>query len=119
MAGEPFRKGPAGEGGERSFPADAERFFHQPARRVEARYEIDERRKETAVHPAHGRDMAEETGPQRRAVRIVVLREEFELDLRHVDRRRALGLARLALDAQVHDLVHAPAGQLFVRKLAR
>ena len=41
---------------------------------------------------------------------LKVLGEKLELDLRHVDRRRALALARLAFDAEVKRVVHPAIG---------
>ena len=52
---------------------------------------------------------------QRRPVQLVVVRERLGLQRRHVDRQRALALARLALEAEVEDLVQALVAERLVR----
>src|SRR5205823_162816 len=63
-------------------------------------------------------DAAEESVPERQTVRPVVVVEELVLELSHVDVRRTLGLAPLALEAEVHDLVEPLARELARRQPA-
>ena len=68
------------------------------------RGEVGERRGGRA-DPVERADRAEQPRPQRHPVRVLVVAEELGLQRRHVDAQRALALARLALEAEVEDLV--------------
>ena len=68
-------------------------------------------RRGRGAEPVERADRAEQPRAQRRAVDRVVVREELGLHRRHVDRQRALALARLALEAEVEDLVQALVAQ--------
>ena len=57
------------------------------------------------AHAVEQPDRPECARAQRRAVDLLVVREELALERRHVDAQRALALARLAFQAQIHDLV--------------
>ena len=57
------------------------------------------------AEPVEPPDRAEQPRAQRHAVDVLVVREELGLQRRHVDAQRALALARLALEAEVEDLV--------------
>ena len=60
-------------------------------------------------------DRPERARAQRRAVDVLVVGEELALERRHVDLERALALARLALEAEVEDLVQALVAERGVR----
>ncbi len=90
----------AGEARERPAAVDARHALEQPARDRQ----VGERRGGGA-EPVELADRAEQLRAERRAVLGLVVREELRLHRRHVDAQRALALARLALEAEVEDLV--------------
>src|SRR5690606_8503343 len=59
----------------------------------------------------HLADVREGQGRQAHAVLVVVVLQPLVLELGHVDLAGALGLARLALEAEVEDLVDGAAGE--------
>ena len=87
------------EARKRPAAVDAGGALEQPSRG-----EVGERRGGRA-DPVERADRAEQPRPQRHPVRVLVVAEELRLERRHVDAQRALALARLALEAQVEDLV--------------
>ena len=71
------------------------------------------------LHPADLGDAPEQPVAQGKAVGLVVVVQELVLQLGHVHVGRALRLAPLALEAQVHHLVEAPARELGLRDFPR
>ncbi len=60
--------------------------------------------------------LAKSARAQRHALGLVALGQHLVLELGHVDAGGALGLAGLALDAEVERLEQAVAGELVVRQ---
>src|SRR5215467_591536 len=83
---------------------DAEQALGQQAGRPEIAKEVRQRRG-GRPGPVQRADRAEHAGAKRGAMHIVVGGERLGLERGHVDAERALALARLALQAQVQDLV--------------
>ena len=77
---------------------------------------IDQRRPGATGNATESRDRTEQPRSKRNPINLVVARQELEFDLGHIDRRGALGLASFALHTQIHDCVHALAGEGFGRQ---
>ena len=90
----------AREARQRPAAVDARDALEQRARQREVR-----ERRRGGAEPVDPPDRAEQPRAQRHAVLRLVVREELGLHRRHVDAQRALALARLALQAEVEDLV--------------
>ena len=99
--------------------ADAREPLQQPPHRRGGQHPIDRAGERPGQQSAGAADVGEQPGAERQPVAVVVGGQELDLDLGHVDRGRTLGLARLALDAEVHHVEHALAGQFVVRQRAR
>ncbi len=102
------------EARQRAPPVDPRDLLQQPPRDRQVR-ERRGRGAERVERP----DRAEQPRAPRRAVDRVVVREELGLHRRHVDAQRALALARLALEAEIEDLVQALVAQRGARGRAR
>ena len=96
----------AGEARQRAPAVDAGDALEQRTRGLEPPGQVRERRGGGA-EPVERPDRAEQPRAQRHAVLVLVVGEELGLQRRHVDAQRALALARLALEAEVEDLVQA------------
>ena len=103
---------------QRPAPIDAGESLEQPATHAEVRHEVRQRGRPRA-ETVQRLDRSEEPIPEREPVRLIVVVQELVLQLRHVDVRRALGLATLAFEAEVHHLVEPLAGELRRRRAAR
>ena len=120
---EPAREALAGEARQLAVAMDAAPAMQQRPRRPQRREAVGQRRRATT--PAAQRaDAGEGAVAQRDAVLGVALTEHLVLDLRHVDAGGALGLAGLALDAEVERLGdavagHVGGGQAAVERLAQ
>ena len=111
---EPRLEGLVRKGRQRAAPIDAGHLLEQPPVGGEIRKPVRQPGHERA-HAVQTRDAAEEPVAQRQAVLLIVVVQELVLHLRHVHVRRALGLAALALEAEVHHLVE-PAAREFRRR---
>ena len=100
----PAHEGPAREARQRAAAVDAGGALEQRPQRRDAAGQVRERRGGRA-EPVQRADRAEQPRAQRHAVHVLVVRQELRLQRRHVDAQRALALARLALEAEVEDLV--------------
>ena len=111
MAAEPVLESLRRQRGQRPAAIDPDDLLEQPAHRWQ-RVERVRQPRGAGPQRAELRDAPEDPVSQRQAVGLVVMVEELVLQLRHVDVGRALGLAALALQAQVHHRVQALAGEL-------
>ena len=114
---EPVGEGLAREGGQRPPPVDARDPLHEPAVRPGARDPVGDRRQPRA-EPREPRDVPEQPVAQGQPVDRVVVVQELVLHLGHVHVGRALRLAALALEAEVHHLVEPLAREVGRRHLA-
>ena len=116
-AREPRREAAQRELRQRALAGDAEHALGEHLRRRQAAQQVRERR-DSLPDAAEPGDLAERAGAQRQAVLLVVLAQHLGLQLGHVHVRGALGLAGLALDAEVHRVVEALAGEFIGGELA-
>ncbi len=105
--------------GQRTLSADAhEPFAGLPKPRLPGR-PVYERRQHRATDSAgHAGLMGKQSRAPRHVVALPVRLQPLGFDLRHIHVRGALGFARLALDTQIHHLVHPIAGQRIVGQVA-
>ena len=101
----------ASEPGQHPVAADAESFFHEPAEAWLPEHRIDQRGSPAAGEAAHQSNVREQPGPEGHRAVPVVVSQELGLQPGHIHGRGALGLARLALHAQVHDLEQTGIGE--------
>jgi hypothetical protein len=102
------------EARQRALAGDPERALEQRPRARHARREIRYGR-ERRARPVQRADRPERPRAQRRAVDLLVVGQELALERRHVDVERTLAPARLALEAEVEDLVQALVAECGVR----
>ncbi len=102
-------EGAAGEGGELAVGVDAE-GLHDGAGEGGAHAEVGEGG-DGGGDPGEAVDVAEDAGADWGAVGGVVVGQELGLDLGHVDAGGAFGLAGLAGEAEVEDVVGLFAGE--------
>ena len=107
--------GVAREAGQRRAAARCRAPARAARAQPDARRQVGQRR-EGRAEPVQRAGRRRTAGPAaaRRAV-VLVVREELGLERGHVDLERALALARLALQAEVEDLVQALVAQRRVR----
>ena len=96
----------AREARQRPLRRDPHRALEQRPRARNPGRQVRQRRGRGA-EPVERADRAEQPRAPRHAVDVLVVREELGLQRGHVDAERALALARLALEAEVEDLVQA------------
>ena len=108
----------AGKVRQRALPADAKAAVEQGLRDSPRQHTVRQGRAPAAGQFAQAVDVAEALVAPRAAVLVIILRQKFGFEPRHVHRRRAFGLAGFATHAEFHRCVHARAGEFFVRKPA-
>ena len=104
MAAEPLAEVVALERRQGPAAVDAGGLLQEPLERRVAQRPVGQRggRRADRVEPV---DLAHQEGAQGTRAALVALVEDLGLELGHVDVRRALALARLALEAEVERLV--------------
>ena len=109
--GEAARKGLAGEDRDGAGTMNARRLFEKKPQRRNPPSDVDERG-EGRGDAGERADMREGAGAARQAVHIMVLGEDFILELGEINAGGTLALARLALNTEVEGFVDALTGEV-------
>ncbi len=110
MLQEPGAEGLSGKTRQTSMTRYPESDLQKPASGRETPQQIG-RSSQGSQGLSSGADVGKEAAPERDAALGLIHVQELSLDAGHINARRALGFAALALKTQIQHRVHLPAGQ--------